>query len=61
MFDIFLLPVALASHWLEDFDRQRKITSAPALSALAASQPTFIMVNYTPIVVSDGDQNKDTK
>jgi hypothetical protein len=29
-----------------------------ALMALAASQPTFIMVNYTPLLVSDGDQNK---
>jgi hypothetical protein len=60
VFDRFLFPLALASHWLEEFanctptiDKNDKSHAVPPnLSAtLEASQLTLSLINSTPLVI----------
>jgi hypothetical protein len=60
-FGKFLQVLAFASHWLEDYAnlRQRRRKTTNTLSAIqAASQSILLTHNYTPLVISRNDKNK---
>jgi hypothetical protein len=58
VFDRFLFPLALASHWLEEFanctlkiDKNDKCSATPLSATLEASQLTLSLINSTPLVI----------